>query len=67
MKTLGISGVVVLYAFLVLSSTAAWVTHVVATVSAGAWLLLIIGTLVAPIGVIHGWMVWFGAAWVGAW
>lgn len=42
----------------------AWVTHVVVCIKAGAWLLLIAGALVAPVGVIHGIATWFGAMWV---
>jgi hypothetical protein len=46
-----------------LSTAAAWVTHVVATITAGAWGLLLIGALIAPIGVIHGVMIWLGMPW----
>lgn len=42
----------------------AWITHVVACIKAGAWLLLLIGGIIAPIGVIHGFMIWFGVPWV---
>lgn len=43
---------------------AAWVTHVVTCIKAAAWFLLLIGAIVAPVGVIHGVMVWFGAPFV---
>lgn len=49
---------------LAIATFAAWVTHIVACIAAGAWILLIIGCIVAPVGVIHGIMVWFGASWV---
>ena len=42
---------------------AAWLTHIVATIKAGAYVLLLAGALVPPVGVIHGVMVWFGAGW----
>lgn len=40
---------------------AAWLTHVVYCLSAAAWGYLIAGAIMAPIGVIHGVMIWFGA------
>lgn len=40
---------------------AAWVTHVIVCIKASAWVLLAFGCVVAPIGVIHGIGVWFGA------
>ncbi|WP_437871577.1 hypothetical protein ACSD7O_25005 [Methylorubrum extorquens] len=40
---------------------AAWVTHVVACIKASAWVLLLFGCIVAPVGVIHGIGVWLGA------
>lgn len=46
-----------------LASIVAWITHVVACIQASAWFLLIIGAIVAPIGVIHGVMVWLGMSW----
>ena len=39
---------------------AAWVTHVIVTISAGAWGLLIAGAILFPIGIIHGIGCWFG-------
>ena len=43
---------------------AAWITHVVYCITHTAWLLLIAGGIVFPVGVIHGVMLWFGAGWV---
>lgn len=40
---------------------AAWITHVIVCIKASAWVLLLFGCFVAPIGVIHGIGVWFGA------
>lgn len=48
---------------LYLGAIAAWVTHVVVTIQAGAWALLAIGALLAPVGVIHGLMIWLGIPW----
>lgn len=46
---------------LVLVCGAAWVTHVVNTIAAEAYLFLIAGAVFAPVGVIHGIGLWFGA------
>lgn len=42
------------------TSFAAWVTHVIVCIKASAWVLLLFGCFVAPIGVIHGIGIWFG-------
>lgn len=47
----------------IIGAIAAWITHVVACIQAGAMLLLIIGIVVPPIGLIHGVMVWCGVSW----
>lgn len=41
----------------------AWITHIVACIAKSLWLLLIAGALVFPVGIIHGFMVWFGHGW----
>lgn len=48
-----------LYAF-VLTSIAAWFTHVFVCLKLGQWGFLIAGAIFAPVGVIHGIGVWFG-------
>ena len=54
----------------ILTMLAAWLTHVITTIQALATpggseaveiAVLVVGTLMAPIGVIHGIMIWFGA------
>tara|TARA_R110000764_G_scaffold94641_1_gene178407 strand:- start:1289 stop:1450 length:162 start_codon:yes stop_codon:yes gene_type:complete len=40
---------------------AAWFTHVMFCLAAGAWGYLIAGALLVPIAIIHGVMIWFGA------
>lgn len=45
---------------LVIGIVAAWITHIVTCIAAQAWILLVLGALFAPVGVIHGIMVWFG-------
>jgi len=44
-----------------LAAVAAWITHVLVCIKAGAWILLAFGCFVAPVGVIHGIGVWLGA------
>ncbi len=39
---------------------AAWITHVIVCIKASAWILLLFGCIVAPVGVIHGVGVWLG-------
>lgn len=36
----------------------AWMSHVIFTIIHEMWVLLIVGSLLAPIGVIHGFMIW---------
>jgi len=44
-----------------LAMIAAWITHVIVCLAAGAWGYLIAGALLFPIAIIHGIMLWFGA------
>jgi hypothetical protein len=55
----------------VLSIIPAWITHCATLIARLAdgngdsfWnaVLLVIGALFAPIGVVHGWMIWLGLA-----
>ena len=39
---------------------ASWVTHVLVCIKTSAWILLICGIFVPPIGWIHGFGNWFG-------
>ena len=41
-----------------------WLTHVIVTIKAAAWLFLIAGAIFFPIGIVHGIATWFGADWV---
>lgn len=42
----------------------AWLTHIIVTIKAAAWLFLIAGAILPPIGIVHGIATWFGADWV---
>ena len=43
-----------------LTALPAWVTHVIVCISDERWIFLLAGAICAPVGVIHGWGVWFG-------
>lgn len=47
--------------FLLVWGVAAWFTHVIVCIKTSAWLFLIAGAIMAPVGVIHGTGIWFGA------
>lgn len=39
---------------------AAWLTHVIVSLSEGSWGFLIAGAIFFPIGIVHGVGLWFG-------
>ena len=41
-------------------SVPAWLTHCVRCIMTEQWILLVVGAIAAPVGVVHGWMIWFG-------
>lgn len=45
---------------LAISTLPAWLTHVIVTIQNEQWVFLLAGAIFAPIGVIHGWGLWFG-------
>lgn len=49
-----------LWLAIALSTFAGWLTHIVYCFQNEKWLLLFAGALAAPVGVIHGWGLWFG-------
>jgi hypothetical protein len=49
---------------LFLAMLAAWATHVVVSIAAGAWGFVVIGTLLPVIALVHGVSVWFGYGWL---
>ena len=40
---------------------AAWFTHIIVSLATMQWGFLVAGAIAAPIGVIHGIGIWFGA------
>ncbi len=45
---------------LVITTVAAWFTHVVTAIQSEQWVFLLAGALFFPVGIIHGIGVWFG-------
>lgn len=38
----------------------AWLTHVIVSISEGAWGFLIAGAIFFPVAIVHGWGIWLG-------
>ena len=53
-------GVGLAYIGVVLLLIAGWLTHVIVTIQTANWILLLAGAILFPIGIIHGWGLWFG-------
>lgn len=53
-------GCLVALGVLVISAIPAWFTHVIHCIQSEEWVFLLAGAIFAPIGVIHGWGLWFG-------
>lgn len=41
----------------------AWITHIITCLLTGKYLLLLVGAIVAPVGMLHGVGIWFGVQW----
>ena len=48
---------------IVLACFVAWVTHIIHCLVYAKYLLLIAGGFIFPVGVIHGFGIWFGVNW----
>ena len=42
---------------------AAWITHIVVSIQAQEWLFMIVGALIAPVAIFHGFATWLGYNW----
>ena len=50
--------------FIALTAIASWITSLIYCVPHSEWLaVIVLHVLLAPIGIIHGMFVWFGASW----
>ncbi|MCH8476059.1 MAG: hypothetical protein LAT55_12630 [Opitutales bacterium] len=45
---------------IIITNAAAWITHVAYSIIHEAWVLLVVGAFIVPIGIIHGIMIWLG-------
>jgi len=43
---------------------AGWLTHLVVSIIAQEWVFMIVGALIFPVAVTHGWSVWLGFNWL---
>ena len=46
---------------LMLTLIGGWLTHVVISIQTASWILLFVGAIAFPVGIIHGIGSWFGA------
>lgn len=53
----------ILVIILWLAFPAAWLTHVIVCLVQAKYLLLIAGAIIFPVGIIHGFGLWFGVNW----
>ena len=44
---------------IVAASVGGWLTHIIHCIHSQEWFLLIAGAIAAPVGIIHGWGLWF--------
>jgi len=47
-----------------LTAMAGWITHIVVAIAAKAWVFMIVGALIVPVAIVHGWSVWLGYNWI---
>ena len=45
---------------IIVATAGAWIQHFITTVSEEMWVLLVVGAILPPVGVLHGWLVWVG-------
>ena len=51
---------VFLWLSIVVATLGAWVQHFITSVSQEMWVLMVLGAIAPPIGMLHGWLVWLG-------
>lgn len=49
--------------FIGLAAFAGWITHLVVSIQAQEWVFMIVGALLGPVAVVHGWATWLGYNW----
>lgn len=51
-------------AIVIVPIVAAWLTHIIVSIAAKAWLFMIVGALIAPVAIAHGVSFWLGYDWL---
>jgi len=49
-----------IFAAVVLATAGAYVQHFITTVQQEQWVLMVLGAIIPPVGMLHGWLVWLG-------
>ena len=57
MELIGKFGV---YIVIFIATFGAWLQHVIYCITYEKWGFLVAGAIMAPIGIVHGWGIWFG-------
>lgn len=51
---------IILCLALIVAVPAAYIQHFISTIQAEQWVVLVIGAIMPPLGVLHGILVWLG-------
>ncbi|MDX1486599.1 MAG: hypothetical protein R3268_00255 [Acidiferrobacterales bacterium] len=51
---------ILIYLTIIVLTLGAWIQHFVTTVTEELWVLLVVGAIFPPVGVMHGWLIWAG-------
>jgi len=50
----------ILIAGIFLATAGAYIQHFVTAINEEMWVLLVLGAVIFPVGMLHGWLVWLG-------
>ncbi|PHS59672.1 MAG: hypothetical protein COB03_02185 [Alteromonas sp.] len=51
---------IIFFIGIALATFGAYIQHFVTAINEEMWVLLVLGAVIFPVGVLHGWLVWFG-------
>lgn len=51
---------VIFFICIALATFGAYVQHFITAINEEMWVLLVLGAVIFPVGMLHGWLVWFG-------
>lgn len=49
-----------LFVGVMLATVGAYIQHFVTSINEEMWVLLVLGAVIFPLGMLHGWLVWLG-------